>query len=295
MARHAVSKTNRRAVRGGAAAALATACLAALVTAVPAEASVTVGQLAPTPPDSPCPTAGYDYLQTSVTSGNLYSARQAGTITSWSTISSGPGATYVFKVLRRTSDPDAFQVAGRAAEHTLTAGLNTFPAGIQVESGDLIGVHAQGGIAGNSCTFPVPGDGVLRSPSDLDPGQPPAQFTPVPDVRLNLSAVLVPSNAFTITSITPHRRGGTATLAVDLSNPGLAAVGGTGVKTRHVTTAVASQVSLKVATTGKRLRRLSRTGRLKLPVAVSFYPTGGDPSSQTVSVKLRMKRARPPV
>src|SRR5204863_8537279 len=105
---------------------------------------------------------GSDYLQTSVTGGNLYSARAAGTITSWSTSSSGAGATYVFKVFRRTSDPDAFQVVGKASQHLLSAGVNTVATDLHVESGDLIGLHEQGGP--NSCTFPMPGDGALRAP-----------------------------------------------------------------------------------------------------------------------------------
>src|SRR5262249_43303353 len=86
------------------------ACLALLATAPSARAAVTIGQLAPSPPAPTCPSSGFDYLQTSVTGGNLYSARAAGTITSWSTNSSGAGATYVFKVFRRTSDPDAFEM-----------------------------------------------------------------------------------------------------------------------------------------------------------------------------------------
>src|SRR5262249_11164688 len=154
---------------------------------------------------------------TSVTGGNLYSARAAGTITSWSTNSSGAGATYVFKIFRRTSDPDAFEVVAKDTQHTLTAGISSVPTSLHVESGDLIGLHEQG--SSNSCTFPLPGDGVLRATGDLDEGES-AAFTPVPNVRLNLSADLVPSNAFTITSIARHRRGGTATLTIALSNPG---------------------------------------------------------------------------
>ena len=262
----------------------------------PASASVAIGQLPASAPAPACPSSGHDYLQTSVTGGNLYSARAAGTITSWSTNSSGAGATYVFKVFRRTSDPDFFQVVGRATERTLSTGLNTFSSSLQVKSGDLIGLHAQGGAGGNSCAFPTPGDGAFQSQaaSDLATGQS-AQFVPFPDVRLNLSAVLVPSNAFTITGITRHRRGGTATLAADLSNPGLATIGGKGIKKRHVTTAVASRITFKIATIGKSLRRLSKKGRLRIPVTMTFIPTGGDASTQTIVVKLIKLRPPPPV
>jgi len=268
------------------------ACLIAMAAATTARAAVTIGQLPATAPAPACPSSGFDYLQTSVTGGNLYSARAAGTITSWSTNSSGAGATYVFKVFRRTSDPDVFQVVGKAIQHTLTPGLNTAPTDIQVESGDLIGLHEEG--ASNSCTFPAPGDGVLRAAVDLDIGEV-APFTPETDVRLNLSAVLAPSNAFTIVGIARHRRSGAATLTAELSNPGLATISGRGLKKRHVTTAVASQVTLKVAAAGKTSRKLARKGHLKVPVTVTFYPTGGDPSAQTFPLKLVQRRVLPAV
>ncbi len=58
-----------------------------------ARAAVTIGQLPPSTPAASCTTPNLDYLQPSVTGGNLYIARVAGTITSWSTRSSGAGAT----------------------------------------------------------------------------------------------------------------------------------------------------------------------------------------------------------
>ena len=288
MAPRWVSGTNRSRLRPGV--AIAAACLIALAAATPARAAVTIGQLPSVAPAPACPSSGFDYLQTSVTGGSLYSARAAGTITFWSTNSSGAGATYVFKVFRRTSDPDAFQVVGKAVQHTLTAGLNTAPADVQVQSGDLIGLHEEG--ASNSCTFPTPGDGVLRAAVDLDIGEQ-APFVPETNVRLNLSAVLVPSNVFTIVGIARHRRNGTATLTVELSNPGLATISGPGIKKRHATTAVAGRITLKVATVGKSSRKLARKGHLKAPVTIAFYPTGGDPSGQTFPLKLVQRRIVP--
>ncbi|HKH22435.1 MAG TPA: hypothetical protein VKA88_02350 [Solirubrobacterales bacterium] len=284
-----MSRMNWKPSRRRAAAALAAACLLSLVSAAVASAAVTVGQLPETAPGPSCPgsATGADYLQTGVTGGNLYSARQAGTITFWSTRSSGPGATYVFKVFRRTSDPDFFQVVGRSTQHLLTAGINTFPTSLQVLSGDLIGLHEQG--PANSCTFPMPGDAVFSAAGDTQTGQM-SQFSPVTNVRLNLSAVLVPSNSFTIIGIVRHRRAGTATVTVELSNPGIVQLGGKGLQRRHATTAVATRVNLKVVTIGKRARILSRRGSLKVAAAVTFYPSGGDPSTQTVTIKLRKKR-----
>jgi hypothetical protein len=290
----AVSGTSRSRLRRLRAAIPATAGVAALIWVAPSPAALTIGQLAPTPqsPSPACP-SNHDYLQPSVTGGNLYVARAAGTITSWSTNVSGAGAqSYAFKVLRRTSDPDAFQVVGQTVEHTLAPGLNTFPVSVPVESGDMIGFHVDGGPQ-NSCVFQMAGDAVLRSQpsSDLATGQS-ALFTPVLDVRLNLSAVLEPSNGFTITGIGRNRRNGTARLSAVLSNPGLATLSGTGLRSRRATRAVAGSVTLKVVPTGKRKRKLFRTGRLRVPVTFAFYPTGGDPGIQTVLIKL-IKRRQP--
>jgi hypothetical protein len=283
-----------RRTRGYWSTALGLLVIGALTAATPAAAAVTIGQMAQTAPPANCGPSGSDYLQTSVTGGNLYSARAAGTITSWSTNSSGAGATYVFKIFRRTSDPDAFQVVGRSVQHTLTVGVNTVPTSLHVESGDLIGLHEEDGGAGNSCTFPMAGDGVLRAAGDLDEGES-APFAAVPDFRLNLSAVLAPRSTFSVSSIVRHRRNGTATLTADLSNPGLATLGGRGLRKRHATTAVKSEVTLKVATTGKSSRKLARKGHLKVPVTVTFFPTGGDPSSQTLPLKLVQQRIPPAI
>ena len=38
---------------------------------------------------------------------------------------------------------------------------------------------------------------------------------------------------------------------------------------------------------GKKKRKLNETGKVKLNVAVTYTPTGGDPSTQSVKVKLK--------
>ena len=256
-----------------------------------AGASVTLGQLAPTSPPATC-SATADYLQPSITGGNLYIARQAGTITSWSTRSSAAGATYVFKVFRRTSDPDVFQVIAHAPARELTSGVNTVRVNIPVRSGDMIGLNESGGL--NSCTFSQPGDGVITRGGSLSDGSS-GQFGPRNDVRLNLSAVLVPSNDFGISAITRDRRQGTATVLLNVSNPGTLALSGKGVKKRPIkNVAVAGTAQFNIATVGKRRRKLERTGKLKLAPTLTFTPTGGEAASQSFVVTLLRKRRPPP-
>jgi hypothetical protein len=285
------SRANRSRARWLTAAAVALAMIGVPFAAAPAGAGVTLGQLPAAPPPASSDCSSADFLQPSITGGNLYIARQAGTITSWSTLASGSsaGATYVFKVFRRTTDPDIFQVIARAPERTLTAGLNTVPVNIAVRSGDMIGFHVDG--LQSSCTFPELGDAVLRRVGALPDGAS-GQFAPINDVRLNLSAVLAPSNAFTIASIARDRRKGTATVTVNVSNSGVAAISGKGLRKRRATrnVAVAGSVQFQIAAAGSQKRRLQKTGKVRLTTTLTFTPTGGDPAAATLAVKLKRKR-----
>ena len=272
------------------AAAAALAC--ALVVAAPAAASVTIGQLPPSAPPATC-TPNVDYLQPSVTGGNLYIARQAGTITSWSTNSTGSGGIYRVKIFRRTSDPDDFQAVQHAPSHVLSNGLNTVTVNLPVESGDMLGFNESGPT--NSCTFSQFGDSVLFRSGSLGDGFSGA-FGPQNDVRLNISAVLVPDNGFTLGGITKDRRHGTATLTATTTNPGIVTMSGKGLKKRAAKSlAVAGAVTFQLATVGKTLRKLARKKTARVTANVTFSPSGGDPSTQALRLTLRMTRPPTPV
>jgi hypothetical protein len=297
MERWPVSRANRSRTWWPIAAAVALALTGALASVAPAGAAVTLGQLAPSPTSPDCsatPPPGVDYLQPSITGGNLYIARQAGTITSWSTRSSGGGATYVFKIFRRTTDPDVFQVIAHAPPRPLTAGVNTVPVDIAVRSGDMIGINESGGA--NSCTFSQPGDGVLTRAGSLSDAAS-GQFTPRNDVRLNLSAVLLPSNDFIIASIIRDRQRGSATVIVNVSNPGVLTLVGKGMKKGHISknVAVAGTVQFQIASVAAKKRKLEKTGKVSLVPTMTFFPAGGDPASTTFTVKLKKRRPAPPV
>lgn len=284
-------RANRSHARWRPTAAITFAIAVALVLAAPAGAEVTLGQLAPTTPSAGC-SGTADYLQTSITGGNLYIARQAGTITSWSTRSADAGATYVFKVFRRTSDPDVFQVIAHATPRVLTSGMNVVPVNISVRSGDMIGLNESG--PDNSCTFAQPGDGVLTRAGNLSDGSS-GQFSPFNDVRLNLSAVLVPSNDFSITAITRDRKQGTATVFLNVSNPGTLAISAKGMKKRPTKNiAVAGSAQFNVAAAPAMRRKLEKRGKLTLTPTIIFSPNAGEPARLPFRVKLLFKKRRPP-
>ncbi len=260
----------------------------ALAGAAPAAASVTIGQIAPSPPAANCTTSNVDYLQPSVTGGNLYTAREAGTITSWSTYSTGSGGIFRVKIFRRTSDPDIFQVVEHAPSRVLSNGPNTVAANLQVKSGDMLGFNVSG--LPSSCTFSQLGDNVLNRSGNLSDGSSGA-FSPQTDVRLNISAVLIPDNGFTLGTVTRDRKNGTASITVTTTNPGVVTVSGKGLRKRAAKSlAVAGPATFQLAATGKTLRKLVRKGAAKVTVNATFTPPAGEPRTQSVGVKLKMSR-----
>jgi hypothetical protein len=102
-----------------------------------------------------------------------------------------------------------------------------------------------------------------------------------------------PSNSFALGRITRNKRKGTAMIPVTVPGPGSLALAGKGVK---VTQAIVSRAATAVGTAnlvvrakGKKKRKLRRTGKVRVSPTISFTPTGGTASSQTVSVKLKRR------
>jgi len=52
----------------------------------------------------------------------------------------------------------------------------------------------------------------------------------------------------------------------------------------------AGDVQLLVRATGKKRRKLRKNGKAAVSLTVTFTPTGGNPSFQTTSLKLKLKR-----
>lgn len=102
-----------------------------------------------------------------------------------------------------------------------------------------------------------------------------------------------PSNAVTLGAITRNKKKGTATLPVNVPNPGELTGSGNGVKASSAGRAVisksvgAGQAQLLIKAKGRKKKQLNRKGKVKLSVAVTYTPTGGDPSTQSVKVKLK--------
>ncbi len=99
--------------------------------------------------------SGYAFL-------SAYAAPTSGTITSWSIGAPADGSTAAFKVFRLVdADTHTYTVVGTSADEPLSAGMNTFPASIEVQAGDLLGLYTVSGLV--HCVnwgtgYPNPGD-----------------------------------------------------------------------------------------------------------------------------------------
>jgi hypothetical protein len=186
------------------------ACLVAIpliANPSPAAASVTIGQLAPgSSPPAICTHGPVDITNPTVTSGNTYVVPVAGTITSWSTnAAAGAGQMLKMKVFRHIAGFD-YTVVGHAGPHALTgSALNTFPASIPVQPGDVLGLNdVNAGEPNNACLFStLGGTEHLEHSGDLADGVPGAFAGPYADqLRANVTAVLVPGPATTTNTFT---------------------------------------------------------------------------------------------
>jgi len=253
----------------------------------PAGAAVTVGQIGAA--NVPC--AGADFVQKSVSSGTSYRMPEAGTITSWShSAASGGGQQIAMKVFRNVSD-DVFQIVGHDGPHPITKPglLNTFGTSIPVQAGDLLGFDA---VSVDACyQTGTPAEAIrfrLNSLSDGDG----ALFPLSASGRLNISAILEPSNAVTLGAVTLNKRKGTATINLTLPNPGELTASGKGIKASSADGAAISKsvaagpTTLLIKAKGAQRKTLNRSGKVTLGVAITYTPANGVPGIQSVKVKL---------
>jgi hypothetical protein len=285
-----------RLVRLGIASALAATLLVLAAPAVPA--AVTIGQLAPPGPSSET-SADTDRVQPSVTSGSSYVVPATGGITAWTLTSwshnaaADVGQELTMKVFRKVADPMTYTVVGHDGPRPLTPStVNTFQTSLPVKAGDVLGNNSKSP-ADNASYFPAPGESFIVIQPGLADGQTGTFALSADPLRLNISAVLEPTNSFALGQITRNRAKGTATLEATVPNPGDLTVGGKGVKSAGGGTAVTSKavsggpVQLTIRAKGKNKRKLNDTGKVKVKPTITYTPTGGAPSTQSRKVKLR--------
>jgi hypothetical protein len=263
----------------------------------PAAAAVTIGQIGPPPMGSGACGNGLDLIQPTVSSGNPYVVPSTGgvtswKVTSWTTLGGGGPEQRALKIFRKIAEPDTYEVVAHDGPRPLTPGGtagNTFPTALRVKAGDVLGVHMT---TIGQCAIDVT-DSFLLATTDLADGQSASGFSSAIG-RLEVEAVVTPTSDFSQSGLRRNKKKGTATLTFDVPNPGELNGSGKGVKA--ATAAVISKsvgagpAQLLIKANGKKKRKLNETGKVKLNVAISYTPTGGDPSTQSVIVKLLKKK-----
>jgi hypothetical protein len=271
------------------------AALSLAASASPATASVTVGQTAQSPPVSSSTGNSFDLLQATVASGNSYVVPATGTLTSWSTYANAGGGMLAMKIYRPLGGSTYMAVAHDGPRPLIPSMLNTFTGlSVQVKAGDVLGDGTPSAAGGPSAIFlGAPGDQNLFRTTLADGAQG-AFADDDPDYRVNASAVINPANSFTPGAVTRNKKKGTATLAFNLPNPGDFSGSGQGAQVASTAAVTSKAVPAGIATLvvkakGKKKRKLNETGKVKLNLAVTYTPTGGDPSTQSVKVKLKKR------
>lgn len=273
--------------------------LSLAASASPATASVTIGQTASSPPS--LATGGpYDLVQASLASGNGYVVPANGTLswtlTSWSTYANASGGMLGMKIFRPLGAATYQAVAHDGPRLLNPSVLNTFTGlGIQVKPGDVLGDTTPALPSGSATAvfLGMPGDqNVFRDA--LADGASGAFLDDDPGYRVDISAVITPTNAFAPGTVSLNKKKGTATLAFGLPNPGDLSGSGRGaqvasagaVSSRPVPAGIATLV---VKAKGKRKRKLIKQGKVKLSLAITYTPAGGDPNTESVKVKLKKR------
>jgi hypothetical protein len=270
------------------------ALILVLAGASSAHASVTDGQIAPVgfTPNTCGPSSG-SYTQPTVTAGTSYVIPAAGRISSWSTrAAANTGQTMSLQIMRPLGGANYRLVAHDGPRPLTQSSLNTFSTSLAVQAGDILGVDttATGNLV--SCTFQVPGETIWGSfPTAVTDDGDEATFTSSPNRRVNASAELQPSNAFTIKATRRNKKKGKATITVSLAGPGTVVVAGKGVKRRRgsLPTPAGGLLKLKVIAKGKSASRLAERGSARVTPTITFTPTGGDPATQSEKLRLVKK------
>jgi hypothetical protein len=81
---------------------------------------------------------------------------------------------------------------------------------------------------------------------------------------------------------------------VNVSNPGVITLTGTGLKKRPSrNVAVAGTIQFKLASVGAKKRKLEKRGKVTLSPSMTFSPSGGDPATLPFTVKLLLRKRKP--
>jgi hypothetical protein len=216
-------------------------------------------------------------------------------ITAWSFHATPIAPTLLKLKVARPAGGNRFTIVGESPPKSPAGGvLSTYTdVRIAVEPGDVIGFYSESASDDAECFRSAPGFD-LHFGIDEPPGST-AEYLPAAlSSQMSISAVLEPTNSFTLGKAKLNKKKGTATLTVNVPNPGELIGAGNGVKVAGAaviskTVPAAGSVNLKIRAKGKKKRKLNETGKVKVKPKITYTPTGGDPATQSKKLKLKKR------
>jgi hypothetical protein len=214
-----------------------------------------------------------------------------GTVTSWR-VKANTGPNLRLRVLRPagsvaftgvgTSGPAGFAGPGVS---------NPIPTSLPIKVGDSIGVDNPNSnlilatLAGATTGFwNVDGpltDGATRIVDGTGS-----------NTEVLVQATIEPSNTVTFGAVIRNKKKGTARITVGVPNAGQLVASGTGVKTAANSSLGPSDLQLALSATGKKQRKLRKTGKVTIAPSFTFTPNNGAAGTSSTSLKLVKKLKR---
>jgi hypothetical protein len=297
-ARTALPRRKRRLFERFALAALLPALfLAASVS--PAGAVVTIGSNLAREPNSsasfsPRPTFSNVALASNLQASGGLSSPVNGTVVRWRIRVGSPTGVINLRIIRPLGG-GLFTGAGTSA--SVTPPINattTYAAQLPIRIGDYIGIDC--------CERPAPSAEFFRAdvpairdewqPSLADGGTGRAPTgTFLYEVALNADI----TTTFTVNAIRRNKKIGTATLTVTVPFAGELTGAGKGIKVANaavnsMTVSAPGSVQLLIKARGrKKKKKLNSTGKVKVKPKITYTPTGGEPATKSLKVKLKKK------
>jgi hypothetical protein len=215
-----------------------------------------------------------------------------GTVVTWNIRAAGVGGSTGFQVFRPLGG-GLYTGAGSTPVFAVPPnGISSFQSQVPIKVGDHIGARNDGSFGGLQFVRNDPATEVsffIPALQDNGPGRAPTTQS----FEDSVNAVIEPSNTVTIGATTRNKKKGTATVAVEVPNPGDLSASGKGAKiaggaltSKAVPRGIAQ---LLVKAKGKKKAKLFSTGKVKLTLNVTFTPTDGTAKTVTTKVKLKKK------
>jgi hypothetical protein len=268
------------------------------VSVSPAAAAVTIGSNLGREPNS---SANYSPRPT-FSNVSLASGRQApgglsspanGTVVGWR-IRVGDSTRVTNLRIIRPLGGGLFTGAGTSASVTPPIHATTsYDVQLPIQIGDYIGLDCCNPGAPGAEFFRTGGAAIRNewqpSLANGGSGRAPSRSNPY---EIALNAEINPTSTFTLDAITRNKKRGTATVTATLPNPGELTGAGKGVKVANAAVisnmvSAPGSVQLLIKAKGKAKKKLNSTGKVNVKPKITYTPTGGDPATKSVKVKLK--------